>query len=160
MKKSFLIFLLSMSIVVTGSLAWAEPPEDHPFQDGKIKERVVTMRNWKLMEEFNLSGENAQKVFTVLDKFDDERAMLIKKRRDIKKELNEALSEPNTNDARLKELIEDFFKTNAELSSIPEKESKAMSQVFDLRDQAKLILFHERFIRDVKGMLHERFKKK
>ena len=159
-NKIFLLFFLCMCFIVTGQPVLAGSPEAPPMWHGKMKERIVTLRNWKLMEEFDLQGEKAQKVFSILDTFDKEREKLIKQRRDIKRKLRLIIASPPVSDSKEKTLMNEFFRINSELSAIPEKEVNALGEVFDTREQAKFLLFQERFIRDIKKMARERFKRK
>jgi Spy/CpxP family protein refolding chaperone len=159
-NKIFLIFFLCMCFIVTGQPVFAGPPEGPPMGHVKMKERIVTLRNWRLMEELDLQGEKAQKVFSILDAFDKEREKLIKQRRDIKRELRLVIESPPAADPKAKTLMNEFFKINSALSAIPEKEINALGEVFDTREQAKFLLFQERFIRDIKKMAHERFRRK
>jgi len=147
-RLSILIFCIVFVLV---SEVWAAPPV-RPTQE-KFKERLVTMRNWKLMEEFNLSGEKAQNVFNILKKYDDERERLIIRRRDLFKDLKEEADSAEASEEKLIELIGKLRQINVELARLPEQELKGLGAVFNLKDQARYLLFVERFGREMQRLV-------
>ncbi len=128
------------------------------FQHGnqrakEIKERLITLRNWQLMEELNLKGNRAQRVFDILKRFDDEREALIMKRRRLLRKLKDALETGSMSDAELKRLMTEITETNVALARIPQKELRGLEQVFTPRELARYLLFSQRFARQVRRLL-------
>ena len=132
----------------------AGPPHLLPYQkNGKIKERLVTLRNWKLMEEFNLSGDKANRVFNILKGFDDRREDLILKRRRFYRNLRAELQRPQPSEEGLKNLIREITSLNIELARLPQEEVQALAAVFTVTEQARYLLFAERFARQARRLL-------
>ena len=147
-KLSALVFCIAF-VLVSG--AWAAPPFGH--KQDRFKERLVTMRNWKLMEEFNLSGEKAQNVFNILKKYDEKRERLIIKRRDLFKDLREETDSTEASEEKLRELIGKLSQINVKLARLPEQELEGLGTVFSLKDQARYLLFVERFGREMQRVV-------
>ena len=118
----------------------------------EIKERLITLRNWKLMEEFNLTGARAQRVFSILSRFDKERERLLIKRRRLIKRLREAIDRAAC-DEELKRLMKELTSTNVELSRIPQRELEGLKKVFSTRELARYLLFSQRFAREARRLL-------
>jgi len=153
MKNKPLILLIFF-IFYGSSIGLAEPlhKPPHPNHE-RIKERLVTLRNWKLMETFNLSGERANRVFNILAKFDDKRENLILKRRRLYKTLRDELRMARPSEKVLRNLIREITGLNIELAKLHREEVKALSPVFTVEEQARYLLFSERFAKEVRRFL-------
>ncbi|HDO35956.1 MAG TPA: hypothetical protein ENH07_06655 [Nitrospirae bacterium] len=152
-----LVFVL-MSFLILSTAVRAQPPaRENP---GRFKERIITMRNWQLTEVFDLRGKRAEKVFSILKRFDREREDLIMQRRRILNEMRHEVKNPDTTAGRLKELIKGFNRTNIELAGIPGKEVYALKDIFTPRELARYLLFSERFSRELKASIYERLQKR
>jgi len=152
MKKVSILIFCIVFVLVSG--VWAAPPLRPKQED--LRERLVTMRNWKLMEELGLSGEKAQKVFNILKKYDDERERLIIKRRDLFIDLREETDSAEASDEKLRELIKELIQVNVDLARLPEKEIEGLGTVFSLKDQARYLVFVEKFGREMQRVVHMR----
>ncbi len=153
-KRSFSCFFLVSCILFSSSLCKAGPFHPNPYQKTeKIKERLVTLRNWKLMEEFNLSGDKATRVFNILKKFDDRRENIILRRRKLYMTLKNKLQNPYATKKDLQNLINEITTLNIELSRLPREEVKALAPVFTVREQARYLLFSEKFAREARKLL-------
>jgi len=108
------------------------------------------------MEELDLSGEKAQKVFNILKKYDDERERLIIKRRDLFIDLREETDSAEASDEKLRELIKELIQVNVDLARLPEKEIEGLGTVFSLKDQARYLVFVEKFGREMQRVVHMR----
>ncbi len=126
----------------------------------QLKERLITLRNWELMEEFDLKGQKAQKVFSILSQFDRERQDLIIKRRRLISQLRDALETGDRPDKEIKDLIKGITQCNVDLAKIPKKELKALEEVFNPRELARYLLFSQRFARQARRLLGRSNKKR
>ena len=114
------------------------------------------MRNWKLMEALDLSGEKAKQVFNILKKYDDERERLIIKRRDLFKNLRQETESAEASEEKLRELIKGLIQVNVDLARLPEQEIDGLGIVFSLKDQARYLLFVESFGREMQRVVRMR----
>ncbi len=151
MKKYVFALVFFIMLTVT-----AQADAVHPglaFENARA-DRLITLRNWKLMEEFNLSGERARRVFGILKDFDRKRVDLIRQRRRILKDIRAELSSASCSKPKLKRLIRDYNKANVDLAKLPAQESMALNPVFTLKERARYILFSERFARQLIGAFY------
>ncbi len=158
MKRKYISCFFLISCLLFGpSLCMAGPSHALPYhKNGKIKERLVTLRNWKLMEEFNLSGDKANRVFNILKGFDDRREDLILKRRRFYGNLKAELQMPQPSEEGLKNLIQEITGLNIELARLQGEEVQALATVFTVTEQARYLLFSERFAREARRLLARR----
>jgi len=143
-----ILFLTGLCFLSVTNAQSGGPPDNM-----KTVDRIITMRNWKLMEKFDLAGPKAQKVFTALAKVDEKRAALIRKRRDVLRQLRVEVKKAGPDDKKLSKLISDYLAVMSELARIPEKEIDGLQDVFDVKDQARYLLFSEEFAREIKQLM-------
>jgi hypothetical protein len=148
--RKFIFVWLSI-LCIFASVAWAEPYKGNKPKE--VKERLITIRNWKLMEEFDLSGEKAQKVFDILKRYDKKREKLVIKRRKLLRRLRKDIKQPETTDDKLRSIINEIVLINVELARIPEQELKGLSEVFTQKELARFLLFSERFAREMQRII-------
>ncbi len=119
----------------------------------EILERLLTLRNWQLMEEFNIQGEKAQRVFEILSKYDKEREALILKRRHLMDSLKDAVEDDSSSEKELSQLLDKVTNVNIEIATIPKKELDGLKEVFNTRERARYLLFSQRFAREIRAIL-------
>jgi len=141
--------MLLICVLVTMSISWGE--SFRKFKD--LKKQVITLRNWELMQEFNLEGKRATEVFNILKKYDDQREKILVKRRQLLKNLKEKVENPAIPEEELTKLIKEVKEIDVQLAELRGKEIKALSKVFSIREIGKYVLFMERFPRMMRKAL-------
>lgn len=125
----------------------------HASKGRNLKEKLATLRNWQLMEEFDLSPERAQKVFSILSSFDDKRAKFLIKRRKIIQDIRNRIESKKSNPDALNGLMKKLSDTNVQLAKLPEEERIALSEIFSTVEQAHYILFAEKFAKNLRRIM-------
>ncbi len=154
MKKIFYLgalFLLAVTLANPEAFAFNQ-------KQTRLRERLTTLRNWQLMEDFDLSPEKSQQVFTILKKFDDQRVKLIRQRQNILAELRDAVAAPAPPNDGLEKLMLKLSKTSVKLARIPEQERQALAEIFSPREQARYILFVNDFAKDMRRVIKNKRK--
>jgi hypothetical protein len=128
------------------SAGFAKEPMD-------MRERVVMMRNWQLMDEFDLSRQKAEKVFAILDRFDKERAELLKNRRNLMKKLRRMVDGDSGTPGEINDLLKQISRINVDIAAISGKEVDALSEVFSPKEQARYLLFMDRFAKNMRHIM-------
>jgi len=141
--------MLLICVLATMSISWGE--SFRTFKD--VKKQVITLRNWELMQEFNLEGERATEVFNILKKYDDQREKILVKRRQLLKNLKEKVENPAIPEEELTKLVKEVKEIDVQLAELKGKEIKALSKVFSIREIGKYVLFMERFPRMMRKAL-------
>ena len=152
MKKIFyLTCLFLFAAILANSNAAA-------FNQNRTRDRLTTLRNWQLMEDFDLSPEKSQKVFSILKKFDDQRVKLIHQRQSLLAELRSAVDSGTLQREKLEKLMQKLSKTGIQLARIPENERRALAVVFTPGEQARYILFVNDFAKDMSRAIRDKRK--
>lgn len=152
------ILLMTSILIVFASTSLAGPFKgDRP---GRFKERITTLRNWELMEFFDLSEERAQKVFSILKGFDKEREQLIIERKMLMDSIRREANDPSTPAETLEKLISRYHDLNMKIAELPKKEIEGLREVFSTRELARYIIFSERFTREIKGAIYRKMEER
>ena len=149
MKKIFYLCCLFLLVITQAT------PEAFAFKHNqtKLRDRLTTLRNWQLMEEFDLTPEKSQQVFTILKKFDDQRVKLIRRRQKILADLRDTVATQAPESDVLEGLMLKLSKTSVKLARIPEQERQALAAIFSPREQARYILFVNDFAKDMRRVI-------
>ncbi len=147
-NTAFIIMGILWIILFSNNFAAFAGPTNVNLRE--VKERLITLRNWQLMEEFNLSPQKAQRVFNILKGFDDKRIRLIQKRRKIINKLRHAVENGSISNNELNRLMNELNKINIAIARLPDEERRALSGVFTPQEQARYILFSQRFARNIR----------
>jgi len=159
MNKLMTILMLIASFVIPSyAFAFEEMPQDSIKGNRReqLREKLETMRNWKIIEEFNLDDARARKVFSILKETDNERAMLLEKRQGIHRKLKEISSNPNASDAEINTTIQDFLNINVDIAKIKQKEINNLKAVFTPKELIRFLKLQEELMRDIGQMLRDK----
>jgi Spy/CpxP family protein refolding chaperone len=153
-KLVFLLFL----VFGFGANTLAQPPEDFDRsptkeQMEKVRERIETLRMWKLTKTLDLDEKTSAKLFPLLNKYDKKRAEIEKAIRDDLRELREALK--GKREGNLKSIIDKLEENHEALQRINDEERAELKKILTIEQQAKFILFQQEFDRDIRKTIAE-----
>ena len=142
-------FIMALMIVSAGvSLAQPGPPpmgpEGGPMRE-KLRERINTMKIWKLTEEVGLTSQQSEKFFPIYNKFQKAMDDIEMKRGELVDRLESLADSQNSSD---KDIIEALTAVNdipRQMLAERGKFLKDISTILPLQQQAKLAVFEERF---------------
>jgi len=161
MRKTLSILILGLLLVLAIIPPAPAAGRERNSKRVKLEERLTTLRNWQLMEQFDLGPEKATKVFTILKNFDDQRVELIQKRRRLLQQLRKAVETTGAGDetkteTTLNSLMKQLSQTSVALARIPEKERRGLAEVFTPLEQARYILFVNDFSREMRRVIKKK----
>lgn len=150
------IYKLSVSLMVLLGLlsipVLSTAGEVSKEEEIRTMEKVETIRNWKLMDVLNLSQDRAQKVFTILRKFDLQRRKLIQERRSLREKLIKA-SRGEAVKGDVRGIALRYLNVGVELAKLRVRELQALEKELSPQEEAKYVLFTERFNREIMRMI-------
>ncbi|RLA92987.1 MAG: hypothetical protein DRG69_07925 [Deltaproteobacteria bacterium] len=140
MKK---VLVVTLSLLLLSTALWAAPrgPQER-------RRELEMLRMWKLTEELDLSEEEAAKVFPLLRRYSRKRQQLQRQRWRLLQELRGLLDEEAPPE-RLKEKMRQIEAKTRELEELRWKEWQELKKTLSTEKQARYLLFHERFARDL-----------
>ncbi len=158
MKSVYVVFILVLGGLIAGldSRAMSQPrPFNFPARGEKMRERIRTIRTWKMVELMDLTEEQSQRFFPIMNRREDRERERNEKRHEIMRELRELVENKDTSDDELKKKIEEVRKNNVEHQENSEKFHKAVEKVLSVRQQAKLMFFEPRFERELRDIVRD-----
>jgi Spy/CpxP family protein refolding chaperone len=155
-------YSLMAALVLIASVAWAQPPgpgfgpgpEGGPTRE-RIRERIKTMKIWKLTESVGLTSEQSQKFFPIYNMHQKKLEELDVKRDDIVNRLERATGDSQTSDKEIGELTKSLNDIPRQVLEERDKFYKEISPILPLRQQAKLMVFEERFKQRLQQFVRE-----
>lgn len=152
-------FLVALSAV--GSTA--EPPSDlsRPAtkeQMERVRERIETVRMWKLTRALELDEKTSARLFPLLNKYDKKRVEIEHSLWTGIRELRNDVREKR--DGRLKDILDKLDADHAALQKINDEERSEVRRILTIQQQAKFFLFQMEFNREIRKIIGETKEKK
>ena len=149
MRKSFLLFFLMMLFSVS---ILAQEVDLPPLEGEKSYRMIEAIKIWKLTEVLDLKGEQMEKFFPKLRKLEEHRKGSFKERRRLLGKLSELIEDKGSDKKILNSIkkISEFDKKKKEEENNLRKE---VMSVLTVKQQAKLLLFEERFEAEIRKII-------
>ena len=152
------ILIVLMTVLITGVFAGygysyqqGRGSFDGPPQKKELREKINMMRIWKLTEVLDLNEETASRLFPVLHKYKKERDELKHDMKITAKELEKAVN--TGSDEEIRNILRGIKQSRDKLRGIEDKELAELRDILTVQQQAKYILFHQKFKRQIKKRL-------
>ena len=125
------------------------------------KETMRTMMIWKLTEELDLREEQADKFFPRFRKHRKEIDILKTKERLLGKSLNQNANNKNKlTGSEVNKIIKESTTLRKKMADLEEKFLIESGDILDPNQQAKLGLFKQKMMKDMKGKMKKRHKRR
>lgn len=111
----------------------------------KARKRIETLRTVRLSEELDLDEEKALKLSSRLRAVDEKRWKLLKDRKTLQRDLQEAARSESLDEAGLNKLIAEQRRLRGAIVGLEDEELKALDGILDPKQKAKYLVFKERF---------------
>ena len=164
--KMLLLFFLMFGFAAT---SMAEPRGDFDApptreQMEKVRNRIETLRMWKLTKALDLDEKTSAQIFPLLNRYDKKRAEIEIAMREGIKELRESLKEKR--EGQLKNILERLEQNHKNMQRMNDEEREDLKRILTVEQRAKFIIFQQEFDREIKKIIeetrerrHERFGK-
>ncbi|OGC93476.1 MAG: hypothetical protein A2W25_05680 [candidate division Zixibacteria bacterium RBG_16_53_22] len=144
MKPGILLVLLALAASVA-----AQPPPPLPEEGGpmrkQIREKIQTMKIWRLTEEVGLSPEQSEKFFPIYNRHQKALEELDARRNELVSTLERMSNNAEVSDKEISETTRQLEEIPGKIIEERRKFMKEIGAVLPLRQQAKLMVFEERF---------------
>ncbi len=158
-KISNFVLLILIFLPLNRLAAQGPPPpfgdrSVHPEERERIRENIETLRMWRLLEALDLSSEQSIQFLPALKEFQDARRRFQEKKGDILGELEKILKSED-NQKKLKGTLIAFENAHREFQSAQEKFLQKTKDLLTLEQQARLLLFQEKFEQRLKETIRQ-----
>lgn len=147
----FLIFGFAANSTAEPREEFDRPPSKEQME--KVRNRIETLRMWKLTKALDLDEKISAQLFPALNKHDKKRADVESAMRDNMRELRESLR--NKRESQLKGVLERIEQNHRSMQSIKDAEWEELKGILSTEQQAKFILFQQEFNREIKKIIDE-----
>ena len=140
--------------------AWAQPPANQPGpppgEPRPEKARnIESIKLWRMTQALDLSEEQTAKIFPNLHKLQKERRKFRQAHRQMMQELTALIQNPQLPENLLLKKVEQIEKAEKTFRDFERKSQEQIKDQLTPLQQAKLILFEEKFERDLRQIFRE-----
>ena len=129
-------------------------PEDGPRRE-RIRERINTVRIWKLTEDLNLSEKQSEKFFPIYNTFRIEREKIEDRRREIFIELDNLTLMEDPSDEKVNVLLDQLDDIDKEISARRTEFRKKLADILTTRQIGRLYVFEVHFRRQIQDIIKD-----
>lgn len=131
------------------------PPSSQEERRAQIFRRIETFRMIRMTEALNLDEETAARVFTRLRPIDQKRWGLIQERNQLRREIKKGTDAGKVESRQLEGWRKRLRENQQALEKLGEEELNALEGLLTPEQQAKYLLFRERFQEELKERIRE-----
>ncbi len=131
------------------------PRDDRPTEQQReeIRKKMEAIRIARLTEALNLDEKTAAKFIPAITALDQKRRTLLMENQEILREMRMLMNAPKPDEGKLKASIGRIEKNHHEVLSLRNKEFSAIREYLTVEQQARYLLFHQEFQREMRGMV-------
>lgn len=155
--RMFALSVMLFSFCVAGMVcpAYGEGPDGPPSPEHRerVRERIKTMRMWKLTEALDLDEKTAARLFPLLNQYHNRREETEMRIKEDVVSLKNALHERDR--AGITALLGAVEEKHQSLERLRDEERQRLKEILTLEQQAQYLIFQIEFRRDMKRMIAE-----
>ncbi len=129
------------------------PPS--PERREQLRRDIENMRIWKMTQFLGLSTEQSTKFFPIFNDFQGKREKLEEQRGEMMRRLGELVESEAEHESEIRRLMSGLVKNRERMVAVQEEFRREAGKVLSLKQQAKLIIFEERFQREICRMIDD-----
>ncbi len=149
MKKYALIFVFMLIPLMSLLAQIGEPP---PIDNDNAMKKIEAVKIWKLIEFLDIDQEQGDKFFPRLRKLEKQKRKTFKARKKHLENLRKLLGNEAT-DSKLLAQINKIMSFDKESKSEETKLREEVMSVLSIKQQAKLLLFEEKFTKEIRKII-------
>lgn len=128
------------------------PPNEERREE--IRKKVEAVRIWRLTEELKLDSQTSARLAALLGSIDSQRAALTRENQENMRALREQIVRSGKTDERkLKTVLDKLERNHRDLMELRDREWKGLKEILTAEQQARYVLFQQRFMREMRGMM-------
>ncbi len=152
-------YLMAFVILAWAGIALAQPPP--PMGPGggpmreRVRERIQTMKIWKLTETVGLTSEQSERFFPIYNGYQKAVEDLEFRRADLVDHLEQLVDKSNPSEKEISDTMAALDDIPRQILAERDKFFKDISPILPLQQQAKLAVFEERFKQQLQQFIRE-----
>ena len=149
---------IGMAVLIAGILIFsvesllAQPP---PMDPEKMRERIETLRLWKMIEVLDLTTEQSDKFLPLLHSFQKRQKELETVNRQLFEDLEEELHSTEPSEKKIKDILLMLEKNRQEMENERNKFLTGSRKILTTVQEAKLIWFEQNFEKKLRDTIRK-----
>jgi len=150
-SKSFATGLCGLLVLCLFQTADALKEE----QREEVRRQISTVKTWQMIEELELTEEQAEDLFPAQKSFADQKSELTDKRLEVETELTELLEAKEKNRDLIKEKMARLKEIDEQARTNEDRFREKLTRILTVEQQAKYELFEKRFDERLRQMIRD-----
>jgi len=147
--RTMLIGFVALALLAPASAdAQHKQRKRAPAKDGElskekrdqIKQKIRARREWKLTEALELDGATADKLFPILETYDEKFVTVMRQGRTLRQELRKQIEGKQPDDKQLDKTLDKMLDNQRSIWDLNEKRFKAVRKVLSAEQSAKALI--------------------
>jgi Spy/CpxP family protein refolding chaperone len=151
----FLALALVLNTTALGQSSSFHEQGRHMEDRERVRQNIETLRMWKLLDALDLTSEQSTQFLPVLKDFQDAKRQFADERDRLFREIEAILDSEEIDQKALQENLADLDQTRSTFQRETEQFLAKSREILSLKQQARLLLFEERFERRLKESIQE-----
>lgn len=159
MKNNIIAGLLLTMLALSGlpdtvkaePLDFDRPPNKEQME--RVRERVETLRIWKLTKALDLDEKTSAQLFPVLNRYDKKRAETHNAIRNDMRELRDSVREKR--EGRIRNVLERLEHDHTALQRVNDEERAELKNILTIEQQANYLIFQHEFEHEIRKIIAE-----
>lgn len=148
-------YLAMVTFLLLTSTVVAQPGPGGPMMREKIRERIKTIKIWRMTEVVGLTSEQSEKFFPIYNQHQKGFEEFEKRRLDLLKNLDEISGTTDVSDEEIEKMFERLADLDKQILQHKHDFLKKLSGVISIGQQARLMIFEERFNRNLQETIRD-----
>jgi Spy/CpxP family protein refolding chaperone len=156
------ILLTAALVLLMAATTFAQPNDNEggQWQNGRgnrarLRERIDRMKKSQITEVLNLDEETSQKLFPLMDKFQEQRHALRRQQVDLMNQLKNELAKQPADSAAIQNTLDAFKRNQLELVETRNQQLDELGTILTQEQVAKLVVSMPRFMRNMRDMMED-----
>lgn len=143
----FMLFMILVALVSYSQAQQGPGPGGRRPNREKMRERLNTIKIWKMTEAVGLTTEQSEKFFPIYNQQRKDHEKLEKERFELVDKLSNLADEHDGSDSEINKTIDKLIDHDGKFAQLRKKYLKEIAAVISVKQQARLLVFEERFRR-------------
>ncbi len=126
-----------------------------PQKSEEVRKKIEAIRIWRLTEELKLDEKASARLASLLSSIDQRRAMIARESMEAMRDLRAYLKSERPDRSKLKAALDRIERNQNEMMDLRKKEIGGVRDILTVEQQARYVLFQQKFRREMRGMISE-----
>ncbi|MGB2696246.1 MAG: hypothetical protein WBD28_00130 [Candidatus Zixiibacteriota bacterium] len=153
-KRIGLAVLIAGILIFSVETLLAQPPMDSVRKEG-MRERIETLRLWRMIEVLDLSPEQSDKFLPLLHEFQKKQRELETAGKQLFGDLEEELQSEEPSEKKIRNILLELERNRGELENQRNKFLTSSSEILTTIQEAKLIWFEHNFEKKLRDTIRK-----